>query len=87
MTPAASVAVGPPRITEAPVAMECREWATLEIGTNRLVVGVGHHIFVRDGLMDPETWKLAEGAYAPLGRMASPDRYCRTGDQFRMPQP
>lgn len=86
LTAAGSKTVAPPRIAESPVAMECREWATLEIGSNRLVVGVVLHLFVKDGLMDPGTWKLAEGAYAPLGRMASPDWYCRTADQFRMPQ-
>lgn len=87
LTAAASTVVVPPRIAEAPVALECREWATLEIGANRLVVGVVHHLFVQDGLMDPETWSLAEGTYAPLGRMASPDWYCRTEDQFEMPRP
>lgn len=87
LTATPSTVVAPPRIAEAPVAMECREWATLEIGTNRLVVGVVQHIFVRDGLIDPATWKLAEGTYAPLGRMASPDWYCRTEDQFEMPRP
>lgn len=87
VTAAPSAVVSPPRIAEAPVAMECREWATLEIGTNRLVVGVVLHVFVRNGLIDPETWNLNEGVYAPLGRMASPDWYCRTGDQFDMPRP
>ena len=83
----ASAVVRPPRIAESPAALECREWATLEIGANRLVVGVVERIFVRDGLLDPETWELDRSRFAPLGRMASPDWYCRTEDQFAMSQP
>lgn len=87
LTAAASTVVTPPRIAEAPVALECREWATLEIGSNRLVIGVVHHATVRDGLLDPETLRLDHAAFAPVGRMAAPDWYCRTSDQFEMPRP
>ncbi len=87
LTTAPSAVVSPPRIAEAPVALECREWATLEIGSNRLVIGVVHHAFVRDGLFDPESLRLDHGAFTPIGRMAAPDWYCRTSDQFEMPRP
>ncbi|NNC89234.1 MAG: flavin reductase family protein [Akkermansiaceae bacterium] len=85
VVPAAKIEA--PRIAEAPVSLECREWATLEIGNNRLVIGTVHHVHVRDGLLDPETLRLDHSAYSPLGRMASPDWYCRTRDQFEMPRP
>lgn len=87
LTGTESIVVQPPRIAESPAALECREWATLEIGANRLVVGVVERVFVRDGLLDPETWRLDPARFAPLGRMASPDWYCRTEDQFEMPRP
>lgn len=82
-TKAPSVVVKCPSIAEAPVAMECREHATIEVGTNRLVVGIVHRVHVREGIMDPETCRLI-GDYAPIGRMASPDWYCRTTDKMRM---
>lgn len=77
----ASSLVRPPRITEAPASLECREHSTIEVGSNRMIIGIVHRVHVRDGLMDPESGRLLDqGAhYAPLGRMASPDWYCRTG--------
>jgi flavin reductase (DIM6/NTAB) family NADH-FMN oxidoreductase RutF len=87
LTPAPSSAVGAPRVAEAPVALECREWATLEIGRNRLVVGTVHHVHARDGIIHPDTLRLERDAFRPLGRMASPDWYCRTADQFELPRP
>lgn len=73
--------IKPPRIAEAPAALECREHSTIEVGSNRMVIGIVHRVHVRDGIMDPESGRLLnEGAaYAPLGRMASPDWYCRAG--------
>jgi len=83
---AESSVVAPPRIVEAPVALECVEHSTQRIGDNRLVIGIVHRVHVREGIMDPETGKLLhDGAgYAPLGRMASPDWYCRTNDKIRI---
>ncbi|MDB4618074.1 MAG: flavin reductase family protein [Akkermansiaceae bacterium] len=75
-----------PRITEAPVALECTEHSTIEIGTNRLVIGIVHLIHARDGLFDGNH-NLQSGIYHPLGRMASPDWYSRTSDQFEIPRP
>ena len=71
----------PPRITEAPAALECREHSTIEVGTNRMIIGIVHRVHVRDGIMDAESGRLLKDGvhYAPLGRMASPDWYCRTG--------
>ncbi len=75
-----------PRIADAPVALECNEHSTIEIGKNRLVVGIVRFIHVREGLMD-ETGYLQPGKYHPLARMASPDWYSRTSDQFEIPRP
>ena len=48
--PSEKVAV--PRIAEAPVALECTEHSTIEIGSNRLVIGLVHFVHLRDGLAD-----------------------------------
>ena len=75
-----------PRIAEAPVALECTEHSTIEIGTNRLIIGAVHYIHVRDGLMNEQGY-LQNDQYHPLARMASPDWYSRTHDQFEIPRP
>ena len=75
-----------PRIAEAPAALECREHSMIEVGMNRLIVGIVHRVHVREGVLDVETGRLInDGAdYAPLGRMASPDWYARTEDKVRI---
>lgn len=82
-----SLSVGPPRISEAPVAIECKEWATMEIGRNRLVIGLVQRLFVRDGILDPETLLVDTDNYEPVGRMEVPAGYCRTTDRFTMERP
>lgn len=83
----ASSVVAPPRIAEAPVALECREWSTLEIGRNRLVIGLIDRIHARDGVLDPETLLVDRENFSPIGRMEVPAGYCRTRDHFDMPRP
>ena len=83
----ASATIGVPRIAEAAVAFECREWATLEIGSNRMVIGIVQHAHVRDGLLDPETLRLNAEQFSPVGRMAAPDWYCQTGDLYKITRP
>src|SRR5215470_13199352 len=46
--------VKPPRIAEAPVSLECKEWGTLQIGDNRLVIGLIKRLHLRDELFDAE---------------------------------
>lgn len=82
----ASQRVAVPRIAAAPVAMECTEHSTIEIGRNRLVIGQVHLIHARDGIFD-ENGRFQHAQFSPLGRMASPDWYCRTSDQFSIPRP
>lgn len=84
---APSLSVAPPRIAKAEVALECIEHQTIEIGDNRLVLGIVQHIFVRDGLCHPETYRLDQQAWNPVGRMASPDWYCHTNALFEKPRP
>ncbi|MEM9283447.1 MAG: flavin reductase family protein [Verrucomicrobiota bacterium] len=83
----ASRQVIPPRIAEAPVALECREWSTLEIGRNRLVIGLIDRIYCREGIIDPETLLVNPEQFAPIGRMEVPSGYCETSERFQMPRP
>lgn len=79
--------VSPPRITEAPVALECREWSTLEIGKNRLVIGLIDRVITKEGILDPETLLVNAENFSPIGRMEVPSGYCRTEDRFQMERP
>ena len=87
LTAAKSVSIKAPRIAEAPVSFECREWATLEIGSNRMVVGTVHHAHIRDGILDPQTLHLKTETFLPVGRMAAPNSYCRTSNQYEIKRP
>ncbi len=82
-----STVVKPPRITESPVSLECTEWGTLNIGENRVVIGVVKHIHLRDELFDTEKKRVVSSKLHLIGRMASPHWYCRTRDRFEMIRP
>lgn len=77
----------PPRIAEAPASLECLEWGTLQIGNNRLVIGLVKRIHVRDELLDPDTLRIRSENLHTVGRMAAPHWYCRTTDRFEMKRP
>ncbi len=87
LTPVQSSVVAPPRIGESPAALECKEWDTFHIGNNRLVIGVVRRIHVRDDLIDPEKLRIRTEHLHVIGRMASPNWYCRTRDRFEMARP
>ena len=58
LTAAASSVVAPPRIAEAPASLECKEWGTLEIGRNRVIIGLVKRVQVRDALIDPDKLRI-----------------------------
>jgi flavin reductase (DIM6/NTAB) family NADH-FMN oxidoreductase RutF len=87
LTAVASSIVDPPRIGEAPASFECAEWGTLQIGGNRVVIGIVRRVHVRDALIDPETLRVRTEQFHVIGRMASPNWYCRTRDRFEMVRP
>jgi flavin reductase (DIM6/NTAB) family NADH-FMN oxidoreductase RutF len=87
LTTLPSSAIKPPRIAEAPASLECREWGTLQIGGNRLIIGLVKRVHVRDELIDPKTLRIHSERFHVVGRMASPHWYCRTGDRFEMIRP
>jgi flavin reductase (DIM6/NTAB) family NADH-FMN oxidoreductase RutF len=84
---AESSVVRPPRIQAAPASLECTEWGTLQIGGNRLVIGLVKRVHIRDDLFDAEALRIRAERFHPIGRMASPDWYCHTSDRFEMKRP
>ena len=59
-----------PYIAEAPAALECRHYTTLEVSASRrLAIGEVVHIHVRGGLWDTETMRIDMKAYRPLARL------------------
>jgi flavin reductase (DIM6/NTAB) family NADH-FMN oxidoreductase RutF len=87
LTAAPSSLVKPPRIAEAPASLECVEWGTLQIGGNRVVIGLIKRLHVRDELFDVEKKRIHTDKLSIIGRMASPHWYCRTRDRFEMKRP
>jgi flavin reductase (DIM6/NTAB) family NADH-FMN oxidoreductase RutF len=87
LTAVASSVIAPPRIGEAPASMECKEWGTLQIGENRIVIGLVRRVHIRDELIDPDKLRVKTEHFHVIGRMASPNWYCRTRDRFEMVRP
>ena len=82
---APSVDIKPPRLADAPWALECRTWQVLTIKDDRrLVIGEGLRFHVRDELWDPKAMRVHMEKYHPIGRMFA-DRYCRTDDRVVFP--
>jgi len=87
LTAAPCAVVKPPRIAEAPASFECVEWGTLQIGCNRIVLGIVKRAHVRDELVDLEKLRIKSEKLDIIGRMASPNWYCHTRDRFEMKHP
>jgi flavin reductase (DIM6/NTAB) family NADH-FMN oxidoreductase RutF len=59
-----------PYIAEAPAALECRHYTTLEVSASRrIAIGEILHIHVRAGLWDTEKMRIDMKAYRPLARL------------------
>jgi flavin reductase (DIM6/NTAB) family NADH-FMN oxidoreductase RutF len=82
-----SSSVKPPRIAESPASLECVEWGTLQVGRNRIVVGVVKRVHLRDELFDVEKQRVRGDKLFLIGRMAAPNWYCKTRERFEMVRP
>jgi flavin reductase (DIM6/NTAB) family NADH-FMN oxidoreductase RutF len=87
LTATPSSSVKPPRIAEAPASLECIEWGTLQIGNNRVVIGIVKRLHLRDELFNAEKKRINTEKLFLIGRMAAPHWYCRTRDRFEMIRP
>lgn len=84
-TPAPSSAVQHPRIAESPAAFECRLWKHIELPHGRaIVIGEVVHLHAREGLVDPDTHRIVDRAFEPIGRLYA-NRYCTTRQRFTLP--
>jgi flavin reductase (DIM6/NTAB) family NADH-FMN oxidoreductase RutF len=86
VTKAPSDRVAPPRIAEAPVAMECRLDRIVEVGRTGTAVIIGEILLwhIRDELI--VEGRLDVGRLDAIGRMGGP-HYARTRDRFDMTRP
>ena len=74
-----------PRIAEAAACLECRLERVIEIsGTRQLVLGEILLVHARDGIIDPQTKRISEEHYRPVGRLFA-SRYCTTRQRFDLP--
>jgi flavin reductase (DIM6/NTAB) family NADH-FMN oxidoreductase RutF len=87
LTTLPSITIKTPRIAEAPASLECMEWGTLQIGDNRVIIGLVKRIHVRDELFDASTSRIRSELLHTVGRMASPNWYCHTTDRFELVRP
>jgi flavin reductase (DIM6/NTAB) family NADH-FMN oxidoreductase RutF len=85
LTPAPALRVRHPRIAEAPISFECTVYKTLEITATRVFVfGEIVLLHARDGIVDPQTKRVDEAHYRPIGRLYA-NRYCTTRQRFALP--
>jgi flavin reductase (DIM6/NTAB) family NADH-FMN oxidoreductase RutF len=88
ITAAPSTKVKPPRILEAPVAMECERLVIVDVGIDRSVVlGRVVAMHVKDEfVMDPAKCYIDTPKLNLVGRMHGRGWYTRTTDRFEMPR-
>jgi flavin reductase (DIM6/NTAB) family NADH-FMN oxidoreductase RutF len=78
-----SRSVAPVRIVEAPVAMECTIYETLETASREIFLGQVRWLHVREGLVDDGTWRVNLHVYLPIARMGGWS-YASTRERFEM---
>lgn len=62
------------------------EWGTLQIGANRVVIGLVKRVHLRDELFDVATARVRTDQLALIGRLAG-NQYCRSHDRFELVRP
>ena len=82
-TQASSSTVTPPRIAEAPVALECKLYQTIELPKRQLVLGEVMWLHAQEGVIDPANLRVRPEAYHAVGRLYG-NRYIRTRDTFEV---
>jgi flavin reductase (DIM6/NTAB) family NADH-FMN oxidoreductase RutF len=79
--------VRPPRIAEAPVAMECRLLQIVDLGRKPYHVVFGEVVYFHyhEGIVN-ERFHVDVGRINPIGRLAGKGGYTRITDRFEMPR-
>jgi flavin reductase (DIM6/NTAB) family NADH-FMN oxidoreductase RutF len=79
---APGTAVNSPRILEAPAALECRRYMTLELGSAReIILGQVVGVHVRSDAVNKDNHHIDQMKMDAVGRMGG-HTYARTRDQF-----
>jgi flavin reductase (DIM6/NTAB) family NADH-FMN oxidoreductase RutF len=80
----ASVDVRPPRIADAPIAMECKvtQVTPVEGATNVMILGRVLRFHVREDLYRPELGLVDTRKMKPIMRLGGPVEYARIGELF-----
>jgi flavin reductase (DIM6/NTAB) family NADH-FMN oxidoreductase RutF len=77
-------AIPVPRIAEAPAALECRHYMTLEVSARRrLCLGEVLHVHARPGVVDPARMYVNLDAYKPVARLFG-NLYAGLGPAFEL---
>jgi flavin reductase (DIM6/NTAB) family NADH-FMN oxidoreductase RutF len=85
LTPAPAITVQHPRVAEAAACLECKVERLIVISdTRELILGEIQLVHARDGIIDPNTKRISETSYRPIGRLFG-DRYCTTRERFNLP--
>lgn len=85
LTPVPAKTVQHPRIGEAAASLECRVERRIQFGPEReMVVGEILLVHAREGIIDPESKRISEELYRPIGRLFA-SRYCTTRQRFDLP--
>ena len=77
-----SVVVKVPRIEQAHAALECREFATIEVGRSRVILGRVVSVFIEDRFVDPKGPYVNARELHSMGRMNGLGNYVTTKDSF-----
>ncbi|MBP0492371.1 flavin reductase family protein [Pararoseomonas indoligenes] len=87
LTTAPCAKVRTPRIAESPVALECKLWQAIPIGTHNLVLGEVVAVHVQDECMlDVNRLYVDTPKLNLVGRLHGGGWYARTTDRFDMPR-
>jgi flavin reductase (DIM6/NTAB) family NADH-FMN oxidoreductase RutF len=87
LTTLPSTKIGPPRIAESPVAMECRLFQLVPIGHHTMVLGQVHAMHIADAAVtDPVKCYIDTPALGLVGRMHGRGWYTRTTDRMEVPR-
>jgi flavin reductase (DIM6/NTAB) family NADH-FMN oxidoreductase RutF len=85
LTPVPATLVKHPRIGEAAASLECKVERRIEFGPEReMVIGEILLVHAREGIIDPQTKRISEENYRPIGRLFA-SRYCTTRQRFDLP--
>jgi len=85
LTPVPAKVVQHPRIAEAAACFECKIERSISYGPEReLVIGEILLVHAREGVIDPQSKRVSEEHYRPIGRLFA-NRYCTTRERFELP--